>query len=234
MLRRVISQATAARPAALRPRVVPSARPVAFRMGAVRLYSEKPAAENGEGAAAAEETKEAKPAEEEAVEDEATQWKKKYEAKDKDLAQMRERYQRAVADFQNLQKSTEKTVQNAKDFALQKFAKDLLESLDNFDRALSAVPEEKRADADNHKELADLYAGIKMTQDVFEKTLSKHGLVKVNPVDEKFDPNVHEATFEIPQPDKEPGTIFHVQQPGYSLNNRVIRAAKVGVVKGDE
>lgn len=230
MLRRVISQASAARPATLRPRVVASVRPVAFRMGTVRLYSEKPAAENSEGAAAPEETK----AEEAAAEDEATQWKNKYEAKDKDLAQMKERYQRAVADFQNLQKSTEKTVQNAKDFALQKFAKDLLESLDNFDRALSAVPEEKRADADNHKELADLYAGIKMTQDVFEKTLSRHGLVKVNPVDEKFDPNVHEATFEIPQPDKEPGTIFHVQQPGYSLNNRVIRAPKVGVVKGDE
>lgn len=174
------------------------------------------------------------PAETEEANDELSQLQQKYEAKDKELALLKEKFQRKVADFENLQKSTEKTVKSAKDFALQSFAKDLLESLDNFDRALTAVPEEKRDDSENHKELVDLYTGIKMTQDVFEKTLAKYGLVKVEPLDEKFDPNVHEATFQVPQPDKEPGTVFHVQQPGYSLNNRVIRAPKVGVVKGDD
>lgn len=165
---------------------------------------------------------------------EAQEWKAKFEAKDKEVAQLKDKYQRSIADFRNLQDTTAREIQKAKDFALQKFAKDLLESCDNFDRALNMVPAEKREDYDNHKELATLYEGIKMTQDVFEKTLARHGLVKISPVGEKFDPNVHEATFEVPQPDKEPGTVFHVQQTGFSLNSRVLRAPKVGVVKGDD
>lgn len=160
--------------------------------------------------------------------------KRKFEEKDKELARFKDLYVRSVADFRNLQETTKRETQNARDFALQKFIKDLLESVDNFDRALSVVPEDKRADRDNHKELVDLYEGFCMMQTVFEKTLAKHGLEKINPIGEKFDPNLHEATFEVPQPDKEPGTIFHVQQPGFSLNKRVLRAAKVGVVKGSQ
>ena len=74
-----------------------------------------------------------------------------------------------------------------------------------------------------------------MTQNVFEKTLEKHGVEKkMFPEGEKFDPNQHEATFEAPQPDKEPGTVLlFVQQAGFLLNDRVLRAAKVGVVQGD-
>jgi molecular chaperone GrpE len=159
--------------------------------------------------------------------------KTKFDAKDKETALLKERYTRSVADFRNLQDTTKREIQKAKDYALQKFAKDLLESVDNFDRALSVVPEDKRDDRERHKELVDLYEGIKMTQDVFERTLSRHGLVKLNPLGEKFDPNVHEATFEVPQPDKEPGTVFHVQQTGFSLHDRVLRAPKVGVVKGE-
>jgi molecular chaperone GrpE len=160
--------------------------------------------------------------------------KQKFEQKDKELAKYKDLYARSVADFRNLQETTKRETQNARDFALQKFIKDLIESVDNFDRALTVVPEDKRTDRENFKELADLYDGFRMMQTVFEKTLAKHGLEKVNPIGEKFDPNVHEATFEVPQPDKEPGTIFHVQQPGFSLNKRVLRAAKVGVVKGQD
>ena len=138
---------------------------------------------------------------------------------------------RSIADFRNLQEVTKKDVQKAKDFALQKFAKDLLESVDNFGHALNAFKPET---VEKSQEISDLYTGVQMTKDVFEKTLRKHGIKKLDPLGETFDPNKHEATFEIPQPDKEPGTVFHVQQVGYTLNDRVIRPAKVGIVKDPE
>lgn len=150
--------------------------------------------------------------------------------KDKDLADMKNHYARAVADFRNLQETTKKEMQKARDFALQKFAKDLLESLDNFTLALNSVTEETLS---SNAEVKNLFDGVSMTKSVFEKTLKKHGLEKIDPMGEPFDPNHHEATFEIPQPDKEPGTVFHVQLPGYTLNKRVLRPAKVGLVKGE-
>ncbi|CCD24946.1 mitochondrial nucleotide exchange factor MGE1 NDAI_0E01300 [Naumovozyma dairenensis CBS 421] len=152
-------------------------------------------------------------------------------AKTKEAAELKDSLLRSVADFRNLQNITKKDIQKAKDFALQKFAKDLLESVDNFGHALSAFKEE---DLEKSKEIADLYTGVRMTRDVFEKTLKKHGLEKLDPMGETFDPNKHEATFEVAQPDKEPGTVFHVQQVGFTLNDRVIRPAKVGIVKSTD
>ncbi len=126
-------------------------------------------------------------------------------------------------------------MQAAKDFALQRFAKDLIDSVDNLDHALSSVaaPPEKLGEGDDgvKKDLKTLYDGLKMTDAVFMQTLGKHGLERFDPMRQKFDPNVHEATFMTPQPDKEDGTVFHTQQKGWMLNGRVLRAAKVGVVK---
>ncbi|SCV05786.1 LANO_0H15148g1_1 [Lachancea nothofagi CBS 11611] len=153
---------------------------------------------------------------------------KKLVAKDKESAEYKDRLLRSVADFRNLQEVTKKDVQKAKDYSLQKFAKDLLDSVDNFGHALQAFkPETVEAST----EISDLYTGVKMTRDVFEKTLKKHGIEKLDPMGETFDPNKHEATFELPDPQKEPGTVFHVQQVGFTLNDRVIRPAKVGIVK---
>ncbi|KAK5780015.1 mitochondrial nucleotide exchange factor MGE1 PWA37_001610 [Arxiozyma heterogenica] len=152
----------------------------------------------------------------------------KLDAKTKEAVELKDRLLRAVADFRNLQEVTKKDIKKAKDFALQKFAKDLLESVDNFGHALAAFKEE---DIKKSKEISDLYTGVRMTKDVFESTLRKHGIEKLDPLGEPFDPNKHEATFELAQKDKEPGTVFHVQQLGYTLNDRVIRPAKVGVVK---
>lgn len=189
-----------------------------------------------------ETVKEEKPVTEEAQEEaapltglegELAELKEKYEKKDKEAAQFKDQLMRSIADFRNLQETTKREVSKARDFALQKFAKDLLDSVDNFDRALSVVDADKRSDSENHKDLVDLYEGIKMTQNVFEKTLERHGLKKIHPEGEKFDPNLHEATFEAPQAGKEAGTVFYVQQSGFSYNERVIRAAKVGVVKGE-
>ncbi|ODV86753.1 hypothetical protein CANARDRAFT_196117 [[Candida] arabinofermentans NRRL YB-2248] len=169
--------------------------------------------------------------EETPVEKELKELKEKLVAKDKEVAEFKDRYLRSVADFRNLQETTKREIQKAKDFALQKFAKDLIESIDNFGHALSAVKDDTLK---TNVEVSQLYDGVKMTRDIFEKTLSRHGLTKIDPLDEPFDPNRHEATFQAPSPDKEPGTVMFVQQPGFELNGRVLRAAKVGIVKSDE
>jgi molecular chaperone GrpE len=127
-------------------------------------------------------------------------------------------------------------VQSAKDFAIQKFAKDLMESVDNLDRALAMVPEEKLSATEKSEEaqdLVNLYDGLKMTERILMQTLKKHGLERFDPSveGEKFNPNEHEATFMTPMEDKENGTVIHTQVKGFRLNNRVVRAAKVGVVK---
>lgn len=216
MLRRLVAYAP-------RPTVTKSL----VRTSYVRFYSEAKKDESTTEPAT-EQDAELTPCEKELKELQA-----KFEKKDKEAAQFKDQLLRSMADFRNLQETTKREITKAKEFALQKFAKDLLESVDNFDRALSVVDQDKRNDPENHKELVDLYEGIKMTQNVFEKTLERHGLKKIFPEGEKFDPNQHEATFEAPQPDKEPGTVFFVQQAGFLLNDRVLRAAKVGVVQGE-
>lgn len=142
-----------------------------------------------------------------------------------------DKYLRSVADYRNLQDRTKREIQAAKDFALQRFARDLVESVDNLDRALSTVPADKLADG--NQDLITLHDGLKMTESIMMQTLKKHGLERFDPSveGEKFNPNVHEAVFQTPQPGKEDGTVFHTQQKGFMLNGRVLRAAKVGVVK---
>lgn len=125
-------------------------------------------------------------------------------------------------------------MKSARDFAIQSFAKDLVESVDNLDLALTTVPKE-RLDAEEKTEhlqdLVNLYEGLKMTETILMSTLKKHGLERFHPLGEKFNPNEHDATFMAPQEGKEDNSVFHVQQKGFKLNGRVLRAAKVGVVK---
>lgn len=144
-------------------------------------------------------------------------------------------------------------MKSARDFAIQRFAKDLVDSVDNLDRALTTVPREsllavasepegndrteqgkagQTATLSRHQQdLLNLYEGLKMTEAILMQTLKAHGLERFDPHGEKFNPNEHEATFMAPAPDKPEGTIHHVQQKGFKLNGRVLRAAKVGVVK---
>lgn len=151
-------------------------------------------------------------------------------------SRLKDKCLRTVADFRNLQDRTQREVKQARDFAIQKFAKDLVDSVDNLDRAMSMVPTEKLEAKDRPEHLQDffnLYEGLKMTEDILMSTLKKHGLERLDPNGEKFNPNEHEATFMTPQPDKEENTVFFVQQKGFKLNGRTLRAAKVGVVKNN-
>ncbi|KAF8426026.1 GrpE nucleotide exchange factor, partial [Tirmania nivea] len=164
--------------------------------------------------------------------EEVSKVKVELEAKSKEAGELKDRFLRSVADFRNLQDRTEREIRSAKDFAIQKFAKDLVETVDNMDLALNAVPEASRASSEpEKKDLVDLYNGLKMTEGILLNTLKKHGLEKVVPLGEKFDPNMHEATFQARVEGKEPGTVFHVMRTGFLLNGRVLRAAQVGVVQ---
>lgn len=121
----------------------------------------------------------------------------------------------------------------ARKFAIQGFAKDLLDSIDNFDRALLAVPAEKLAAAktEENKDLQDLVDGLHMTQKILLNTLQKHGLERFDPSEkvdgkaQKFDANLHEATFMAPAAGLEDGDVMHVQSKGFRLNGRVLRVS---------
>ncbi|KAL8916600.1 MAG: hypothetical protein Q9208_008413 [Pyrenodesmia sp. 3 TL-2023] len=171
--------------------------------------------------------------------------KKELEAKNREIIDLKDRYLRSVAEFRNLQDRTKRDIQSARDFAIQKFATDLIESVDNLDRALTTVPASKLApqssDPDKpaeentyNKDLANLYDGLKMTETILMGTLKKHGLERFDPSEgggQPFNPNLHEATFQTKVEGKEDGHVFMTQQKGFTLNGRVLRAAKVGVVK---
>ncbi|KAL2265721.1 hypothetical protein VTJ83DRAFT_6821 [Remersonia thermophila] len=204
---------------------IAAARPAALR---TRWYSSETDASKKDGeAGAAEEGK--KEAEGESLE----ALKKQLEQKEAEVRDLKDRFLRSVADFRNLQERTQREMKAARDFAIQQFAKDLVESVDNFDRALSMVPPEKLKpeQADGSQDFVNLYEGLKMTESILMQTLKKHGLERFDPHGEVFNPNEHEATFMTPMQDKEHNTVMHVQQKGFKLNGRILRPAKVGVVK---
>lgn len=201
-----------------------------------RWYSD---AKESDSAKPAEEAKTETKKEEKSANGEAdsvAELKKALEAKEAEARDWKDKCLRTVADFRNLQERTQREVKTARDFAIQKFAKDLVDSVDNLDRALGMVPQEKLnvdEKPEHLQDLANLYEGLKMTEDILMSTLKKHGLERTNPEGDKFNPNEQEATFMAPQPDKEDNTVFFVQQKGFKLNGRVLRAAKVGVVKNN-
>lgn len=144
----------------------------------------------------------------------------------------KDKYLRSVADFRNLQDRTAREVSKARDFAISKFAKDLIDSVDNLDRALLAVPAEAVAPESTNKDLKDLHNGLKMTETILMQALSKHGIMRFDPSlkNEKFDPNIHEASFMTKMEDKPDGTVFNTISKGYMLNGRIIRVSVDGAM----
>ncbi|KAJ5984210.1 GrpE protein [Penicillium waksmanii] len=169
------------------------------------------------------------------------QAQKKIEEKEKEVIELKDKYLRSVADARNQQERSKRDMDGARKFAIQGFAKDLLESIDNFDRALLAVPAEKLTADQNeeNKDLLELVAGLKMTENILMNTLERHGLERFDPgelVDgkpQKFDPNLHEATFMAKSEAHDDGAVMYVQSKGFRLNGRILRAAKVGVAKNN-
>ncbi|CAL2037041.1 unnamed protein product [Caenorhabditis brenneri] len=155
---------------------------------------------------------------------------KEYDEVQTESADYKDKYQRSLAETENVRRRGIKQTDDAKVFAIQSFCKDLLEVSDILDIAIKSVkPEELESGG---KALKDLFEGVSMTRTVLAKTFSKHGLVAVDPTNQKFDPNLHEAVFQIPSANaKQPvGHIEVCTKIGYSLKERPIRPAQVGVV----
>ena len=144
---------------------------------------------------------------------------------------LRNQLLRAMADNENLRKRTEREVAAAKKYGPFSFVRDLLASLDNLEKAISLIPENKD---DMDETLKNILIGVDMTGREVASVLERHGISKINPDGEKFDYNLHQAMFEVPTNEVEPGTVVQVVQLGYLLHDRLIRPAMVGVSKAVE
>lgn len=154
---------------------------------------------------------------------------------------------RALADTENVRQRSKKEVESTASFAIQKFAKDLLETVDVLAMAINAVgllpdsdlglllilsiPQTPKDQIEANKALKDLHDGVSMTRNVLVKALNRHGVEEFSPEGEQFDPNLHQALYQVPDPSKEAGTIMRVEKTGFKLNGRVLRPAQVGVIK---
>jgi molecular chaperone GrpE len=137
---------------------------------------------------------------------------------------------RTLAEMENLRRRTEREIADAKAYAVTSFARDLLGSADNLRRALESVPETAQAAADNA--LKAVVEGVELTERELLKTLERHGVRKIDPQGEKFDPNLHQAMFEAPDAGIAKGLVSKVVQTGYKIGERVLRPALVGVSAG--
>lgn len=163
--------------------------------------------------------------------------------KEKQIKDLNDKWLRSMAETENVRQRGQNQVNDAKKFAVQGFAKSLLEVADVLELALKAVQQqlqsktngsgkvESLSPEDCQKTLSNMIEGIEMTEKVLHKVFETQGLKKFEPVGEKFDPHKHEGLFEVQDPSKEVGTVAHVMKSGYMLNERCIRAAQVGTVK---
>jgi molecular chaperone GrpE len=148
----------------------------------------------------------------------------------KENEELKDRALRAAADMENLRRRTARELQDARAYSAANFARDMLSVSDNLRRALDAIPAEAKAAGDAG--FTALIEGVEMTERAMLAALERHGVKKLQPEGEKFDPNFHQAMFEVPNPNVPANTVVQVVQPGYSIGERVLRPAMVGVAKG--
>ena len=145
-------------------------------------------------------------------------------------AEYKDKLLRVLAEMENLRRRTEREIADTRAYGISTFARDILAVADNMDRALQALDDEIRAKADGSvKALLD---GVELTERELHKVLEKHGVKKFEPLGEKFDPNLHQAMFEMQDPSRPAGTVAQVVQPGYKIGERILRPALVAVAKG--
>ena len=148
----------------------------------------------------------------------------------KEASDLKDRLLRTLAEMENLRRRTEKEVADARTYGVTNFARDILAVADNMERALKALDDEIRDKAEaGVKALLD---GVELTERELIKVMEKHGVRKIEPQGQKFDPHLHQAMLEIPDPSVPAGTVVQIMQPGYTIGERVLRPALVGVSKG--
>ena len=146
------------------------------------------------------------------------------------IADLKDRLLRTLADMENLRKRTEREVADASLRGVTAFARDMLGVADNMRRALEAVTPQVRKSAD--PAVKALIDGVELTEREFLKALERNGVRQFDPQGQKFDPNVHQAIFEVPDASVPAGHVVQVVQLGYMIGDRVLRPALVGVSKG--
>src|SRR5437763_17037444 len=148
----------------------------------------------------------------------------------KETAELKDRLLRTLADMENLRRRTDREVADARTYGVTNFARDILAVADNMERALKALDDEIRDKAEaGVKALLD---GVELTERELIKVMEKHGIKKIEPQGQKFDPNLHQAMLEIPDASVPAGTVVQIMQPGYTIGGRGLRPALVGVSKG--
>ena len=147
---------------------------------------------------------------------------------EKTVLDLKDQLMRTLADGENLRKRTVKDIENSKKYSHISFVKDLVTSVDNFQRALEAVPEDKSSLPEPIK---NLIIGLEIVEKEIIATLENHNVKLIDPLGEKFDYNFHQAMFEVPTNEEEPGKVVEVSQKGYVLHDRLVRPAMVGISK---
>jgi len=145
---------------------------------------------------------------------------------EKELEEVRQHVLYAQAETQNVRRRLEQEKISAAQYAATGFARDMLSVKDNLERALAAIPEDLRED----ERMKGLVAGIEVTGRELESAFQRHGIARVEAMGKPLDPHLHQAMLELPS-EEEPGTIVQEMQPGYTIKDRLLRPALVGVAK---
>ena len=149
-----------------------------------------------------------------------------------EVADLKDKLLRNMAEMENMRRRAEREKAEATLYAATNFARDVLPVGDNLARALETIDDEARAGASDA--VKNLLEGVELTQKELLNTLQKHNITIIEPMGKKFDPNKHQAMFEVPDPEAINGTVVQVVQAGYSIGERVLRPAMVGVAKSDK
>ena len=142
------------------------------------------------------------------------------------ISELKDQLLRTVADSENLRKRLEREKEQTRKFGIANFAKDLLSIADNLGRALDAAPNKEGAE---DQAIENFVLGVQMTEQELQKAFDNNNIRKIDPLGEKFDYNFHQAMFEVEETDQEPGIVVQVLQPGYAIDDRILRPAMVGV-----
>ena len=148
-----------------------------------------------------------------------------------EIQELKDQLLRSLAEGENLRKRTLKEIADAKKYSHISFVRDLVSSVDNLQRALEAVPEDKSLLSDPIK---NLLIGLEIVEKEIINSFEKHNISQISPLGEKFDYNLHQAMFEVPTNEKDPGYVVEVSQKGYLLYDRLVRPAMVGISKKPE
>jgi molecular chaperone GrpE len=148
-----------------------------------------------------------------------------------EVAELKDRLLRALADAENTRRRAERDRLDASQYAVTRFARDMLTIADNFGRALAACPPALLEAAD--PQLKAVIEGVEATERQLLSTLESYGVKQIDTSDGKFDPNLHQAIAEVSGEGKPPGSIVHVVQTGFKIGDRLLRPAMVTVARKD-